>query len=152
MWNIWKETVLSLFTHEIEPYYIGKTDMPVWEVEDALVGLGFTPDYFCFRDGDKTKKQITSMRLLYKVPLPNGHSIWRQMHIRLFDDGTVTGHDEIAYDRNAIDHLNGVSLRPIDDYNLRNISLALGLKNQPEVIDKILTNSGLVFSITIPRK
>jgi len=83
-------------------YKIGKTDLSVDEFELELVKLGYQYNYFSYTENGQT----SNMRKLY---LENDQI--RQIHIRLFKDYEVRMHDELAYEYDAIGHINAVSLK-----------------------------------------
>jgi len=70
--------------------------------ERKMIGIGYQYNYFSFTE----RGQVSNMRKLYIL---NGEV--RQKHIRLFDDGHVHAHDELAYEFDAIGHVNGNTLR-----------------------------------------
>ncbi len=115
LWNLWKKYVLSLFKSEREPYYIGYIDMKISEfssdeilqnTENVLLNNEYQPDYLSNED----RGQYTSMRRMYV----DESGKWRQIHIRVFNDGEVRGHDELAPEEDAYAHLHGVTAREID--------------------------------------
>ncbi len=102
--NLWKTYVMGLFPHEREPFYIGKTRIETVElIEDILVRNNFQPDYFAWKD----KQQVTSMRILYV----DKNNEWRQVHVRVFSDRSVTIHDEVSYEEDIDRHVDGDTLR-----------------------------------------
>ena len=70
--------------------------------ERKMISIGYQYNYFSFTE----RGQVSNMRKLY---LLNGEV--RQKHIRLFDDGHVHAHDELAYEFDALGHVNGFTLR-----------------------------------------
>jgi len=131
MWQLWKKYILGAFGNEKEPYHIGYCSLSedetglIWfsseenieKVETALIGFGFQPNYFSFGDLD----QITSMRKMYIDP----EGFWRQTHIRVHKDGEIRGHDELCYEESAIEHVNGVDCREINDIDYMSVIAAL---------------------------
>lgn len=107
MWYLWKKYVLSAFKNEREPYHIGimKASKSVDEIEAALIGLYYSPDYTSYGDNG----QVTSMRKLYVAD-----GIWRQDHVRVFNNGEIKGHNELAPEEDAYAHIEGISTREID--------------------------------------
>jgi hypothetical protein len=119
MWQLWKKYVLNAFKNEREEYHIGylhysegKSDLvciPTEElietIESILIILGYQPNYFSFGD----QGQVTSMRKMYVDP----EGFWRQIHIRVHEDGEIRGHDELSYEESAIEHVNSTGARPI---------------------------------------
>ncbi len=106
LWILWKRYILSLFKHDMEPYFIGYTHLKLDDIENTLINMGYQPDYFSFDN----KGQITSMRKIYITSL----GVWRQKHIRAFEDGTITGHDELTFEEDAEAHLRGDTMHSID--------------------------------------
>jgi hypothetical protein len=100
-WQEWKMYVLGLFTSAREPYHVGwlKT-VNVDVIEENLIRDGWQPNYFSFGD----KGQVTSMRKMYISP----EGYWKQYHTRVFIDGEICGHNELAYEENAIAHEQGI--------------------------------------------
>jgi hypothetical protein len=73
-----------------------------------MVGYGFQYNYFSYNE----RGQVSNMRKLYTVGMDD--DIIRQIHIRLFDDGHVSAHDELAYEYDALGHMTRHTLREID--------------------------------------
>jgi hypothetical protein len=69
-----------------------------------MIGIGYQYNYFSYTEDG----QISNMRKLYM----DGTTI-RQRHVRLFNDGCVYAHDELAYEHDAIGHTNAVTLDKI---------------------------------------
>jgi hypothetical protein len=80
----------------------------VQEFERRMISIGYQYNYFSFTE----RGQLTNMRKLYIL---NGEV--RQKHIRLFDDGQVYAHDELAYEFDALGHVNGRTLRECLDFD-----------------------------------
>ena len=70
--------------------------------ERKMISIGYQYNYFSYTE----RGQVSNMRKLFIL---NGEV--RQKHIRLFDDGLVYAHDELAYEFDAIGHVNGRTLR-----------------------------------------
>ncbi len=116
-WRLWEKYVIGLFKHDREPYYIGKTQLhDVDTIESKLIDIGYQPDYFSFED----KGQMTSMRIIYILDFK-----WRQVHVRVFDDWSVTIHDELTYEEDVDGHINGVSVRMPSIENVAKVTGAL---------------------------
>jgi len=126
-WQMWKKYVLNAFKSEREEYHIGyvrlnpdETDLSwtpteenIEKVETALLGIDYQPNYFSFAD----KGQVTSMRQMYV----DTDGYWRQIHIRVHEDGEIRGHDELSYEDSAIDHVKGVGAQEIYDSAKTNV-------------------------------
>lgn len=89
----------------------------------TLANYGWTPNYM----GYVYKYQIYQCRRL----IGSGKY---QYHVRFYEDGTVTGHFEIAPEWDVSDHLTGVSLRTMNKEEMRKLKqqLELGLERQVE--------------------
>lgn len=127
MWQFWKKYVLGAFKNEREAYHIGwvslnpeetnlvwtPTEENIMKVETQLIGIGYQPNYFSFAD----EGQITSMRRMY-IDV-NGY--WRQIHIRVHEDGEIRGHDELSYEESAIEHVKGEGAKEITQSTRTNV-------------------------------
>lgn len=128
---MWQAVVIKAFQNEREPYLIGFTSLSVnnlddrlsESIEDKLIEIGYQPNYFSYGD----MGQVTSMRrLLSQIennPISKYYNqrIWKQYHIRVFDDHEVRGHYEIAYEEDAEDHVKGIESCPVPDEELMKI-------------------------------
>ena len=96
------------------------------ELYVRLAGCGWTPNYM----GYPYKGQIYQCRRLLKAGK-------YQLHVRIYRDGTVTGHFEITPEWDTSDHLSGVDLRTMNKFeSLRlkeNICGVTGLKRKFQV-------------------
>lgn len=77
--------------------------MEDWELYMVLANYGWTPNYM----GYSYRGQLYQCRRLADHGL-------HQYHVRLYDDGTVTGHYEVAPEWSEKDHLGGTDLRTMD--------------------------------------
>lgn len=104
---------IPFFNRERSGYLIctcaGDRNKPdVHEFEKILIGMGYQYNYFSYTEHG----QLSNMRKLYTSGIND--EVFRQVHIRLFDDGSVHAHDEFTYEYDAIGHINGVTLRELD--------------------------------------
>jgi len=118
---LWRKIKQKLpFGHTARSRYtIGKTILSLHEFELELVKLGYQYNYFSYTE----KGQISNMRKLY---LDNNQI--RQTHIRLFKDYEVRMHDELAYEYDAIGHINAVSLKRLGIVEENRLVDVLGIK------------------------
>jgi len=56
------------------------------------------------------------------------HGGRHQCHVRVYDDGRVTGHFETAAEYDVSDHLRGVDLRTMNQWEVEKLRQHLGLK------------------------
>ena len=96
----------------ISKWYIGKTDISIKKFESLLIGKAFQYNYFSYTE----KGQVSNMRKLY-IECINGDEEIRQIHLRLFKDGSIYAHDELAYEYDALGHVNTKSLKRINSIN-----------------------------------
>jgi len=78
-----------------------RTDLDPDEAYKILIELGYQWNYISYHE----KGEVLNVRKLYKD---------RQIHLRIFNDGVVTIHDELNYDFYPLEHLKGVSLYRAD--------------------------------------
>lgn len=83
-------------------FNVGHCSLSVDQFEHTLIQIGYQYNYFSYTE----KGQVSNMRRLY---MENG--VIRQIHIRLFNDGEVMMHDELAYEHDAMAHVDAVSLK-----------------------------------------
>lgn len=95
---------------------VGLCLLSVDKFEHALIQIGYQYNYFSYTE----KGQVSNMRRLY---IENG--VTRQIHIRLFNDGQIMMHDEIAYEHNAVSHVYAVSLKYPDANEVATVKTAL---------------------------
>ncbi len=65
------------------------------------------------------KKQIFTVRKITDLD--------HQIHLRFYSDGWVSGHWEISPETSPINHLKGIDLRPLDEYETSNLKKQLGV-------------------------
>ena len=106
LWRWLKE----LFTedHPRTPFYQFALTPPLDEVGlmHRLIGLGFQWNYWSYHEAG----EVINMRRCYVLD-----GTIRQEHVRIFKDGVVRAHDELAYEEDAIGHLRGETVRDISD-------------------------------------
>lgn len=103
-WQLWKKYILRAFANDREPFPVGNTLLrDVDEIDTRLIIVGYQPNYFSYGDRD----QITSMRKMYI----DSEGCWRQVHVRVFDDGEIRMHDELSYEEDAVSHLDAKTLK-----------------------------------------
>lgn len=92
--------VMMKISNTRQPFMVGVTHLEEDEAFRRLIQLKkYSPDYLAFFD----KGQRISMRYLYDK---------RQVHVRVFDDGTITMHDEPNYDYDPMAHLRDAPQMP----------------------------------------
>ena len=79
----------------------------------ALTPLGFQYNYFSYTDKDQTCNIRKTYIHREKTSNNTIKTTLRQHHLRLYKDGEIRGHDEIAYEEDAIAHEKGKTLQPI---------------------------------------
>ena len=107
LWRCLKSRIPFL-CRERSDYPIYVTKLSVDAFEKRMVGYGFQYNYFSYNE----RGQVSNMRKLYTVGMDD--DVIRQIHIRLFDDGHVSAHDELAYEYDALGHMTRRTLREID--------------------------------------
>lgn len=103
---IWRRIKLLFAKDKYGVYPIGKTTHihpTISEIQ--LVQYGYTYNYFSYQ----YRKCIIDMRKLYLTD----YGEVRQIHVRVFDDKTVTAHDEYAYEWDALAHMKAIGLKQL---------------------------------------
>ena len=105
--RIWR-FIKQLFTPDMPrtPYFQFSIETPFDEgrVLRALINIGFQWNYWSYFE----KGQVINVRRCY---VEDG--IIRQEHVRIFEDGEVRAHDELAYEESAVGHLRGETVRNV---------------------------------------
>jgi len=109
-----KIKILLGFYEEHSPYHIFNLSGAMSEMDfyKKVMPLGYQYNYF----SNQEKNQIFNARKLYGD---------RQIHIRLFNDGEIRGHDELNYEFNAMGHVKGTSMTAINGEEIFKLSEAL---------------------------
>jgi hypothetical protein len=92
-------------------FLVGRTKLPPDTIFQKLVAAGYQWDYFAYNDDGEQ----VSMRKLYRE---------RQIHIRVFEDGTIRMHDEFNYEIEPVKHLQ-VALVPASKVEIAAVIAAL---------------------------
>ena len=108
LWRMIKNKIPIINVPKSE-WYLGKCTLNIEEFEKKLIGASYQYNYFSYTE----KGQVSNMRKLY-IEVVNGNDEIRQIHVRLFDDGTIYAHDELAYEYDAIGHIKAKTLRRIN--------------------------------------
>lgn len=122
--HIWRRLKMLVAKDKRGVYPIGVTQLYLNVVEYALLRYGFSYNYFSFQ----YKHCVIDMRKLYLDDDENGVTTVRQIHVRVFDDGMVTAHDEFAYEWDAVSHYNAVGLCHISPSELNVLRMILSLR------------------------
>ena len=93
----------------ISKWYVGESNINIEKFESLLIGKSYQYNYFSYTE----KGQVSNMRKLY-IEIVNGYDEIRQIHVRLFKDGSIYAHDELAYEYDALGHVNTESLKRIN--------------------------------------
>ena len=115
LWRLIKNRI-PFVNVPVSKWYIGKSDISIEKFELLLIGKAFQYNYFSYTE----KGQVSNMRKLY-TEFINGDEEIRQIHVRLFKDGSIYAHDELAYEYDALGHVNTKSLKrinSIDEHDL----------------------------------
>ena len=108
LWRLIKNRI-PFVNVPVSKWYIGKSDISIEKFELLLIGKAFQYNYFSYTE----KEQVSNMRKLY-TEFINGDEEIRQIHVRLFKDGSIYAHDELAYEYDALGHVNTESLKRIN--------------------------------------
>lgn len=108
--RIWRclKSKIPFLCRERSDYLMHVTKLSVNAFEKRMIAYGFQYNYFSYTE----RGQVSNMRKLYIAGMDD--SVIRQIHVRLFDDGYVHAHDELAYEYDALGHTNGLTLREVD--------------------------------------
>ena len=93
----------------ISKWYIGTSDISIEKFESLLISESYQYNYFSYTE----KGQVSNMRKLY-IEVVNGNEEIRQIHIRLFKDGTIYIHDELSYEYDALGHIKAKTIQRIN--------------------------------------
>lgn len=122
LWRIIKNKIPFVNVSKTR-YHIGKTDISVNKFENKLIGASYQYNYFSYTE----KGQISNMRRLY-IEIVNGYEEIRQVHVRLFDDGSIYAHDELAYEYDALGHVKAKTLKRINTVDEQELVKILNIK------------------------
>jgi len=99
------------------PYYLFKIkNFEQWDLDDlylTLINLGYQYNYMSYQE----PQQVFNVRKLYKN---------RQIHVRIYKDGTVHGHDEYNYEFKPFRHLRASTLTFISEHEREALKKWLG--------------------------
>lgn len=90
----------------VSKYYLGRTIFKVIDFEKILIEKSYQYNYFSYTE----KGQVSNMRKLY-INVVNRNEEIRQIHIRLFKNGSIYVHDELAYEYDALGHIKAKTLQ-----------------------------------------
>ena len=123
---IWRGIKMLFAKDKRGVYPIGFTNLSMSAVELKLIQYGYSFNYWSFQYRDC----VVDVRKLYI----SGHNEVRQIHVRVFNDGMITAHDEFAYEWDALAHIDAVGLRRIKEAEYGVLAMVLLLKKYPKVL------------------
>ena len=109
-----------------QPYHIANVE-PNQTVQLYLMLIslyGYEDNFLSYLDAD----ELFGIRKLHF----KGVRMWYQTHIRIYKDGEIKGHYEIAPESNAQEHYAGTTLEYIQEKEQAELMDVVNLLNEPE--------------------